>query len=106
MIIADQFIWLHIPKAGDTHTRRLFSYFADIVIDQSCSNPMQPGGKDYKHDTISVRSGTTHVATEGKKILVNIRRLPSFIVSHSIHIIEILGHCYKIQRSKKNPSFV
>ena len=90
MIIAKDFIWLHIPKTGGSHVRAMFSKFPEIIIDQQYGLEMNSLEPDYKHDTIASRASKADLSTDGKQVIANIRRLPNFIISHCMHVIDIL----------------
>lgn len=88
MIISDKFIWMHVGKAAGTTTRAMF-YILKGTVDSN----INMNEKGYlPHDNIYKR--TTFYENEFKyssdylnsldKIL-NIRRLPSYILSRSGH---------------------
>lgn len=74
MIITDKFVWVHLPKcAGDKTRMVLDKAFRGKILYQS------PTGKEHEG-----------VIPEGfvlgdKEIVINFRKLPSFLISKSIH---------------------
>lgn len=79
MIIADEFVWLHIPKTGGTSMNRLFrdSRIANILIDDDSSVS--------KHDSIALREGSSTWRCAGRKRFFTIRRLHYWLISDWHH---------------------
>ena len=100
MIIAKEFIWLHIPKTGGTHARAMFATFPQIILDQQYGPHMTSWEPNYKHDTIASRLSKSELSTDGKQVIANIRRLPNFIISHCRHVIDILLLRHNILKKK------
>ena len=76
MVIGEKFIWMHIGKTGGDATHAYFSYFKNILkleIDDTTQH--------RKHQALFER-GVNH---EGKLLILNIRRLPYFILSQVHH---------------------
>ena len=89
MIIHDKFIWLHIAKMGGTFTRHLF----DIVLEDYSFNDNKPhyhSDLEYKHDHLSSRKGKNPgFDVQDRDCIINIRRLPNYIRSFNIHIVDV-----------------
>lgn len=71
MIIAESFAWAHLPKAGGTATQAMLTA-VDGLIDQA-----DPTDSNDKHDPFWKRED----AIAGKLLAMNIRRLPSWVLS-------------------------
>ena len=73
MIVGAKFAWGHIPRTGGDITSELFR-----VVDKSLGghfiSKRDPMGSHSKHDTFDPEA-------EGKLLVLNIRRLPSFMMS-------------------------
>ncbi|MGZ4360064.1 MAG: hypothetical protein ACXVZP_10690 [Gaiellaceae bacterium] len=74
MVIGETFAWAHMPKAGGDATAAMFELFPELVLsaDERTSYA--------KHITFAQRSSDV----EGKRRLLNIRRLPSWVLSLSM----------------------
>ena len=89
MVIGENFIWMHIAKIGGMYTRDLFETIPAnfIVMDNrnayhSFENPT------YIHDSITSRKSKNKAfSSDGKSIVLNIRRLPGYIRSFNVHVI-------------------
>ena len=76
MVISEEFAWAHLPKAAGDATAALFmSLRPGIVISSD-----DPASND-KHAPFADR----HDAIDGKLLALNIRRLPSWILSYYQH---------------------
>lgn len=75
MIIGERFAWGHLPKTGGDATHHLFSIFPDLVLYSD------PRFSNDKHTPFPVREASIH----GKALVLNIRRLPSWLLSYSNH---------------------
>ncbi len=71
MVIGKTFAWGHLPKTGGDATLRLFSVFPEIVVFAD------DRAEHAKHTFFRDREGEI----TGKRLALNIRRLPSWIVS-------------------------
>jgi hypothetical protein len=76
MVIGDRFAWAHLPKTGGSATLKLFLLFPELVefADVEDSNA--------KHTTFKERE--REVA--GKMLLMNLRRLPHWVLSRAQHV--------------------
>ncbi|MFK7974599.1 MAG: hypothetical protein AB8C02_00595 [Halioglobus sp.] len=85
MVIGKSFIWLHFPKcAGTTTTHALTEYFE---ADPSIAFDDLSQEKPLWHETVAERERRLGISLADKKVLANIRRLPTYIVS-KIHYTE------------------
>ncbi len=75
MIIGEHFAWGHLPKTGGDATECLFQLFPHLIVYAD-----GPGTND-KHASFHARRDQTH----GKSLALNIRRLPSWMLSYSHH---------------------
>ncbi len=75
MIIGEQFVWGHLPKTGGDATECLFRLFPGLVMYAD-----GPGTND-KHASFHARRDQTL----GKALALNIRRLPSWMLSYAHH---------------------
>src|SRR5215204_2781065 len=75
MIIGKKFAWGHLPKTGGDATLTLFHLFPELIVhaDGMRSNA--------KHSTFPARKSDI----EGKLLFLNIRRLPSWMLSRTKH---------------------
>jgi hypothetical protein len=72
MIIGEAFAWAHMPKAGGDTTRAMFEAIPRLVI------YADPPNSNAKHTLFSARRD----AIAEKALLINIRRLPSWVLSY------------------------
>lgn len=79
MIIAERFLWLHLPKTGGTSMNRLFREWAipGISID--------PDGERAKHDSIALREARGDWRAGSRRRFITIRRLDSWLLSDWRH---------------------
>jgi hypothetical protein len=75
VVIAERFAWAHLPKAAGTATQAMFTAVPDLVLFQA------PIDSNDKHDAFWVHEE----AIEGKLRAMNIRRLPSWVLSTAHH---------------------
>lgn len=75
MVIADDFAWAHLPKAAGTATQDMFRAVPGLIAFQI------PIDSNDKHDPFWKYAE----AIEGKLKVMNIRRLPSWILSSAHH---------------------
>lgn len=97
MIITDKIIWMHVGKAAGTTTRGMF-YYLKGSIDPSIE---MNGNVFYKHDNITIRTTKYDPPFEysreellAKDKILNIRRLPSYILSRSEYRLKIKNTPY------------
>lgn len=74
MVISDTFAWAHIGKTGGDATAIYFSYFKKYMC-------LSIDPQETKHSRFPDRG----ITDENKILILNIRRLPSFILSHIHH---------------------
>ena len=84
MILANHFIWLHLPKTGGTSTASLFRKLdlPEITVD--------PDDIDAKHESIETRLKGID-SLPGKKSIITTRRLPSWLLSDWHHKTKKMG---------------
>lgn len=75
MVIGEKFAWTHMGRAGGDATAQYFSVFSDYL-----KLEIDPPDLHKKHDTFEKRN------VNNKILALNIRRLPSFILSHIFHM--------------------
>jgi hypothetical protein len=76
MVIGERFSWAHIPKTGGTATLNMFWLFPDLV---EFADPIDSDGQ---HLTFRDRWDRS----EGKLLLLNLRRLPTWVLSRAHHV--------------------
>jgi hypothetical protein len=79
MIIADRFLWLHLPKTGGTTMNRVFRELAlpGVVMD--------PDDTRAKHDSVSLREQSGSWRAGARRRFINSRSLPAWLVSDWCH---------------------
>jgi len=90
MIIADDWIWLHVPKTGGSATERIlmanFKKRKDVKFDD-----LKDKSKPIWHESIAQRQiSTPELSVENRTVHANIRRLPTWLLSR-IHF-EVQRH--------------
>src|SRR6185503_7074059 len=75
MVITERFAWAHLPKTAGDATAQMFAAVPGLVLYQA------PLDSNEKHDGFWVHAD----AIEGKLRVMNIRRLPSWILSIAHH---------------------
>jgi len=75
MVIAERFAWAHLPKAGGTATQAMLAAVPGLI------HHADPIDSNDKHDAFWVRED----AIAGKLRAMNIRRLPSWVLSAAHH---------------------
>lgn len=75
MVITDSFAWAHLPKAAGTATQDMFRAVPGLIAFQI------PIDSNDKHDPF----WKYEEAIEGKLAVMNIRRLPSWVLSSAHH---------------------
>jgi hypothetical protein len=76
MVIGDDFAWAHMPKTAGTATTTMFEAFDDLVRFAD-----SPEGEDA-HRTFEDR----RLEVEGKLLVLNLRRLPAWVVSRAHYV--------------------
>ena len=86
MLIAEEFVWAHLPKTGGNATSEMFRL---VGVTDGIDDLRSPG----KHDSFEQRqakSGTD--LTVKRRRIMNIRRLPHWLLSRARHIETFYGH--------------
>lgn len=74
MVVGGDFAWAHLPKAAGDMTLSLFALFPELVISAD------PRSRREKHALFTQREQDV----AGKRRVLNIRRLPHWILSYTI----------------------
>ena len=79
MIIADAFLWLHLPKTGGTSMNRLFQdrQLSGIEIDDDSTS--------LKHDSVALRESRGEWRAYGRQRFITSRRLEDWLISDWAH---------------------
>ena len=79
MIIADAFLWLHLPKTGGTSMNRLFRerQLAGVQID--------PDDTTQKHDSVRLRENRGDWKAGSRRRFITSRRLEHWLISDWQH---------------------
>ncbi|QNI52686.1 hypothetical protein SynBIOSE41_00106 [Synechococcus sp. BIOS-E4-1] len=79
MIIADSFLWLHLPKTGGTSMNRLFHerQFSGVEVDDD-STPL-------KHDSVALRESRGVWRANARQRFITSRRLEDWLISDWEH---------------------
>ncbi len=79
MIIADSFLWLHLPKSGGTSTNRLFREraLAGVIVDADDAS--------HKHDSIALRESRGSWRAGQRRRFITARRLEHWLISDWQH---------------------
>ena len=79
MIIADSFLWLHLPKSGGTSTNRLFREraLAGVIVDADDTS--------HKHDSIALRESRGSWRAGQRRRFITARRLERWLISDWQH---------------------
>ena len=81
MIVAPEWVWLHVPKCAGSATERLL-HDAYGKIKSVKFDPVGPGFPVIWHQTIRKRAETDPtIVNPDRRVFANIRRLPSWILS-------------------------
>jgi hypothetical protein len=75
MVIGEKFAWGHVPKTGGEATREMFGIFPELIVFSD------PRGSVEQHTSFADRNALVR----GKRLALNIRRLPAWIVSREQH---------------------
>jgi hypothetical protein len=76
MIVSERFVWAHIPKTGGDATAAMIAKVPRLVL--LADHPRD----NAKHLPFAERRGSI----EGKLLVANTRRLPSWALSHARHV--------------------
>jgi hypothetical protein len=76
MVIGENFAWGHLPKTGGDATVLMFRVFPELLVS------VDAFGAVRKHDVFAQRADEV----EGKTLALNLRRLPSWVLSHAIYV--------------------
>jgi hypothetical protein len=76
MIVSQRFVWAHIPKTGGDATAAMMTRVPRLIV------LADPPLDNAKHLPFAERRGSI----EGKLLVANIRRLPSWALSHARHV--------------------
>lgn len=80
MVIGHGFVWAHMPKTGGDATQALFALLPHLV------EQADPHIYWKKHDPFSVREREANIdLTTDRRRILNIRRLPSWMLSYTHH---------------------
>jgi hypothetical protein len=76
MVIGERFAWAHLPKTGGTATTAMFAILNDLVVS------MDSPDEGDAHATFGDRAGEI----AGKRLVLNFRRLPSWVLSRAYYV--------------------
>jgi hypothetical protein len=76
MVIGEKFAWAHLPKTGGDATLELFLLFPEVIVLADIED------SNAKHATFSERENEV----AGKALLMNLRRLPFWVLSRAQHV--------------------
>jgi len=76
MVIGERFAWAHLPKTGGSATLELFLLFPELIVFADVEE------SNAKHTTFKERE--REIA--GKTLLMNLRRLPFWVLSRAQHV--------------------
>jgi hypothetical protein len=76
MVIGEKFAWAHLPKTGGDATLELFLLFPELIVFADVKD------SNVKHTRFSERE--SEVA--GKTLVMNLRRLPFWVLSRAQHV--------------------
>lgn len=80
MVIGEGFAWSHLPKTGGDATARMFEVVGHLVL------ASDPPSSHEKHESFTSREAHTGLdLTEARRRIVNIRRLPAWLLSSARH---------------------
>ena len=82
MVIGKSFVWGHLVKTGGDSTAHLFQLFPGLILH---SDPLN---ENRKHDPFGARQDQI----EGKLRILNIRRLPTWVLSYAHHVAQFGGY--------------
>jgi hypothetical protein len=76
MVIGEQFAWVHLPKTGGSATLEAFNLFPELIVSADLED------SNAKHTLFAERED----AVRGKRLAMNIRRLPLWVLSRAHHV--------------------
>jgi hypothetical protein len=76
LLVGERFVWAHLPKAGGDATAAMFRLFPHLIVHAD------DAGTNDKHVSFTAHAE----ALKGKLLVMNIRRLPSWVISYGHHI--------------------
>jgi hypothetical protein len=76
MVIGDRFAWAHLPKAGGTATVAMFRAFEGLVRFADSPDDVDA----------HLNFGDRPEQVEGKLLVLNIRRLPAWVISRAFYV--------------------
>jgi hypothetical protein len=76
MVIGDRFAWAHLPKAAGTATVAMFRAFEGLVRFADSPDDVDA----------HLNFGDRRVQVEGKLLVLNIRRLPAWVISRAYYV--------------------
>ncbi len=80
MVIGNGFVWAHMPKTGGDATHALFALLPHLV------EHADPRTHWSKHQPFSLRQREANIdLTSNRRRILNIRRLPSWMLSYTYH---------------------
>ena len=79
MIIADAFLWLHLPKTGGTSMNRLFQErkLSGVEVDDDSTS--------LKHDSVALRESRGPWRANARQRFITSRRLDDWLISDWEH---------------------
>jgi hypothetical protein len=79
MIIADAFLWLHLPKTGGTSMNRLFQerQLSGVAVDDDSTS--------LKHDSVALRESRGTWRAHSRQRFITSRRLEDWLISDWEH---------------------
>ena len=85
MIITPHLAWMHLPKAAGTSTDALFAVSGIPLLWRDCQQT------PLKHLPWGEHPGVDLPPLQGKRLMVNLRRLPSWLLSNHHHKATFMG---------------
>ena len=86
MVIAEEFVWAHLPKTGGDSTSEMFCI---VGVDGDIGDTRS----SCKHDSFEQRQAKCGIdLTVSRKRIMNIRRLPHWLLSRAQHLETFYGH--------------
>ena len=79
MIIADRFLWLHLPKTGGTSMNRLFRDRLDLGVQ------VDPDDTPAKHDSVAFREQKADWLAGDRRRFITYRPLEAWLISDWRH---------------------
>lgn len=92
MIVAPEWLWLHMPKCAGSETEQILRK-CFLQDDRVRFDPVGPGYPIIWHHTLKKRSEfDPDFSVNGRRVFCNIRRLPSWILSRIHFEVQRSGH--------------